>query len=110
MAARTLESHVHQLHEAELGALIKGVSLPGKLVLVTGASSGIGAATSVALSKEGAHVVLVARSKGKLEEVAASIKAAGGKATVLVVDSGDCDATADGSVGGLLGPPAGNGA
>jgi len=72
-------------------ALLRGTSLPGKLVLVTGASSGIGAATSVALAKAGAHVVLVARSQGKLEEVAARVKEAGGTATVLVVDSGDCD-------------------
>ena len=134
-------------------ALLKGTSLPGKIVLVTGASSvregledthsttphhqttstltatatatattttatttaantaaaatttattvtttsppplqGIGAATSLALADAGAHVVLVARSRGKLEEVASKIRSSGGVCTVLVVDSGDCDA------------------
>ena len=57
-----------------------------KTVLVTGASSGIGEALSEALAARGAHVVLVARSTGKLEALAARVRAAGGVASVLPID------------------------
>jgi NAD(P)-dependent dehydrogenase (short-subunit alcohol dehydrogenase family) len=43
--------------------------LQGQVALVTGASRGIGAATAEALGREGAHVVLTARTAGGLEEV-----------------------------------------
>lgn len=49
------------------------VSLQGKVALVTGASSGIGAAAARALAEEGVQVVLAARSREKLDEIAASI-------------------------------------
>ncbi len=45
--------------------------LKGKVVLVTGASSGIGEATAVHMSTLGCKVALVARNEGRLEEVAA---------------------------------------
>ena len=48
----------------------------GKTVVVTGASSGIGAATARRFGREGANVVLVARTKEKLEKVAADIPSA----------------------------------
>lgn len=60
--------------------------LAGKLALVTGASRGIGAATAEALAREGAHVILVARTANALEEVEDRIHAAGGSATIAPLD------------------------
>jgi len=60
--------------------------LTGKLALVTGASRGIGAETAVALAAAGAHVILVARTSGGLEEVEERIHAAGGNATIAPLD------------------------
>ena len=57
-------------------------SLTGKVAWVTGAGSGIGQAAAIALAKEGATVVLTGRRREPLEETAAAIKQAGGKATV----------------------------
>ena len=57
-----------------------------RLVVVTGASSGIGAAVAKKLGAEGAHVVLVARRAEKLEEVAAQIEDAGAQASIVVAD------------------------
>ena len=68
------------------------IDLTGKLALVTGASRGIGAATAEALGKAGAHVLLVARSAGGLEEVEDRIHAAGGSATIAPLDLTDGDA------------------
>ena len=66
-------------------------SLTGKLALVTGASRGIGAATAKALAAEGAHVILVARTPGGLEEVEEAIHEAGGSATIAPLDLIDGD-------------------
>lgn len=60
--------------------------LSGKLALVTGASRGIGAETAVALGQAGAHVILVARTTGGLEEVEQRIHEAGGSATIAPLD------------------------
>ena len=60
--------------------------LDGKLALVTGASRGIGAATAEALAREGAHVILVARSAKALEEIEDRIHAEGGSATIAPLD------------------------
>lgn len=60
--------------------------LEGKLALVTGASRGIGAATAEALAREGAHVVLAARTAGDLEAVEDRIHQAGGSATIAPLD------------------------
>jgi NADP-dependent 3-hydroxy acid dehydrogenase YdfG len=57
-------------------------SLTGKVAWVTGAGSGIGQAAAIALAKEGATVVLTGRRKEPLDETAATIKKAGGKAVV----------------------------
>ncbi len=60
--------------------------LDGKLALVTGASRGIGAATAEALAREGAHVILVARSAKALEEIEDRIHGTGGSATIAPLD------------------------
>ncbi|OUR76675.1 oxidoreductase [Alphaproteobacteria bacterium 46_93_T64] len=67
----------------------------GKTALVTGASRGIGAAIAKALAAEGAHVILVARSVGALEEVDDAIQNAGGSATLVPLDLTDTN-TIDG--------------
>lgn len=67
-------------------------NLTGEIVLVTGASRGIGAATAEALAREGAHVILVARTAKALEEVEDRIHAAGGSATIAPLDLTDGEA------------------
>lgn len=58
----------------------------GKTVLITGASSGIGAATASRLAAEGLTVALVARRRERLEELAEHIQSGGGKAHVFPAD------------------------
>lgn len=60
--------------------------MEGKVVAITGASSGIGKATAIALAAQGAKVVLGARRKDRLEDLVNQIKAAGGEAIYLVTD------------------------
>jgi 3-oxoacyl-[acyl-carrier protein] reductase len=62
------------------------VDLSGQVAVVTGASQGIGRAIAETLAANGATVALVARSAGKLADVAAAIQAAGGKAEVFPCD------------------------
>ena len=57
-----------------------------RIALITGASRGIGRACALALSADGAKVVLAARQVDKLEEVAGEIRAAGGEAFVTTID------------------------
>ncbi|HEU4663057.1 MAG TPA: SDR family oxidoreductase, partial [Dokdonella sp.] len=67
----------------------------GKVVVVTGASSGIGRASAVKLALAGARVVLVARGEEKLVETKREIAAMGGSAVVFTADLADmrsCDA------------------
>jgi NAD(P)-dependent dehydrogenase (short-subunit alcohol dehydrogenase family) len=68
--------------------------LEGQLALVTGASRGIGAATAEALAREGAHVVIVARTAASLEEVEERIHDSGGSATIAPLDLTDGDSIA----------------
>ncbi|HQW52631.1 MAG: SDR family NAD(P)-dependent oxidoreductase [Acinetobacter sp.] len=63
----------------------------GKTIIVTGASSGIGLTVSKYLAAAGAHVLLLARTKEKLDEVKAEIEAEGGKATVFPCDLNDME-------------------
>ena len=56
------------------------MSLRGKIVFITGASGGIGAATALAFAREGARLLLAARRAGKLAEVASAALAAGAEA------------------------------
>ncbi len=67
------------------------MTLAGHIALVTGASRGLGAAVAIGLAALGAHVVLVARTPGGLEETDDVIRAAGGSATLLPMDLRDGD-------------------
>lgn len=66
--------------------------LQDRLAVITGASRGIGRAVALGFAAEGAHVILVARTVGGLEEVDDEIRAAGGKATLVPFDLTDFDA------------------
>jgi NAD(P)-dependent dehydrogenase (short-subunit alcohol dehydrogenase family) len=71
-----------------------GGPLAGRTVVITGASSGIGAATAHAVAREGGVPLLVARSVDKLDEVKAEIEAAGGTARVYSCDITDAESVA----------------
>lgn len=60
--------------------------LGGKVVLITGASAGIGSATAKAFAAAGAKVACVARREDKLKSVVDEIKSAGGEAVAVVGD------------------------
>ena len=71
--------------------------LDGRVAVVTGAGSGLGAGFASALAAAGADVVLVGRRRPQLDQVAARIEAAGGRALVQqsdINDPGQCDALA----------------
>lgn len=68
--------------------------LASRIALVTGASRGIGYATSVALARAGAHVVAVARTQGGLEELDDEIRKGGGSATLVPLSLTDYDGIA----------------
>ncbi len=63
----------------------------GKVALVTGASRGIGYAAALGLAKEGAHVIVLARTVGGLEELDDAIRAEGGSATLVPLNMKDGD-------------------
>jgi short-subunit dehydrogenase len=67
------------------------ISLTGAVAIVTGASSGIGAATARELARRGARVVLAARRLDVLEARAQEIREAGGEAIAIATDVGDPD-------------------
>lgn len=65
--------------------------LAGRIALITGASRGIGAAVAKRYAAEGAHVVLIARTVGGLEEMDDAIKSTGGSATLVPLDLRELD-------------------
>ena len=69
-------------------------ALTGRVAVVTGASTGIGAGLAAMLAAEGAAVVLAARREAELGRVAEGIRRAGGVAVPLVTDLADDDALA----------------
>lgn len=70
-------------------------NIAGKTIVLTGASSGIGASGALQLAAAGANMVLLARREDALAEVAEQIRAAGGRASTLSVDLSDADAVRD---------------
>jgi NAD(P)-dependent dehydrogenase (short-subunit alcohol dehydrogenase family) len=68
--------------------------LAGKAIIVTGASSGIGASTARALGKAGASVLLVGRDENRLAEHARATQSRGGRAEIARVELDDLEATA----------------
>jgi NAD(P)-dependent dehydrogenase (short-subunit alcohol dehydrogenase family) len=68
---------------AEMGVL------DGQVALVTGASRGIGRAVALELARLGAHLVLISRTQGALEELDDDVRALGGAATLLPLDLRD---------------------
>ncbi|MBK6287808.1 MAG: SDR family oxidoreductase [Pseudomonadales bacterium] len=86
---RAVESAVGRPSPRRLGAAIKG-----KVVVVTGASSGIGRDCALKLAEAGAIVILAARTPGKLEETIADIRQFGGEGHAYacdIADLADCD-------------------
>ncbi len=65
--------------------------LVGKVMLVTGANTGIGRASAESLARRGARVLLACRSREKTEPVLAGIRAAGGAAEFIHLDLADLD-------------------
>ena len=65
--------------------------LENRIALITGASRGIGAAVAKHFAAEGAHVILIARTIGGLEQIDDEIKSLGGSATLIPCDLNDLD-------------------
>jgi short-subunit dehydrogenase len=89
---RTLRAFGQRIPRAG-GLLAQSLSgiVQNKTILITGASSGIGEATALQLGAAGATVLLVARTKEKLDEVAAAVDAAGGRGLSYPCDLTDPD-------------------
>ena len=70
------------------------VNLSGKVILVTGASRGIGRSVALSAAKAGAEVIITGRTMGALEELDDEINAVGGTATIVELDQTDTAAMA----------------
>jgi retinol dehydrogenase 14 len=65
---------------------IRGEPMAGRTVLVTGSTGGIGKATALGLAVMGAHLLITGRDRGRTEDAAREIRAAGGEVDVFVAD------------------------
>jgi short-subunit dehydrogenase len=92
-AGRYRPFYFQNLIDALVGSTLKD-AVEGKIILITGASSGIGEATAKHIGGAGGEVVLVARTLENLERVAADVRSAGGTAHVYSCDLNDLDAVA----------------
>jgi short-subunit dehydrogenase len=90
VSSRNLVAWASRLGDRDADAGLRR-AVDGKVVLVTGASSGIGRAAAGRFAAAGATVLLVARSEDLLAEVAAEIAAAGGAAYAYRCDLADLD-------------------
>lgn len=72
-----------------MSTVLNSSNLTGRVAVITGASSGMGAASAKTLAAQGAKVALLARRKERLDELAAQIISAGGTALVIVTDVTD---------------------
>ncbi|GAA3970637.1 SDR family oxidoreductase [Actinomadura viridis] len=89
-----------------MSALLAGTPLTGRVAVVSGASSGIGAATALRLAELGASVAVLARRKDRLDDLVAAIEAGGGTALAVAVDVTQRAAVADAAarIADRLGP------
>ncbi|MEU9347343.1 SDR family NAD(P)-dependent oxidoreductase [Streptomyces sp. NPDC048278] len=70
---------------------MSSADLTGRVALLTGATSGIGAATATLLAERGAHVLVAGRDADRGERVVAGVRERGGKADFLAADLRDAD-------------------
>lgn len=92
-AGRYRPFYLRNLLDAVQGRTLND-AVDGKVILITGGSSGIGEATAKKIAEAGGEVVLVARTMEKLEKVRDDIRGAGGTAHVYSCDLTDMDAIA----------------
>lgn len=71
--------------------MTRNTELAGKIILVTGASRGIGYATAIEAAQRGAHVIALARTVGGLEALDNDIQSFGGTTTLVPLDLADGD-------------------